>query len=121
MSPVVKLARKLREPLPEKVTTTIFISNLHCSSCVASIQEALDNLRPTPEFIAHSIISHSVVLCHKRSLALEVIVKTIEHAGFEVHSIFQDQPAKHEPVEVRQPHDRDAEWQLSLDRAVSKW
>ncbi|KAF2196979.1 hypothetical protein GQ43DRAFT_356338, partial [Delitschia confertaspora ATCC 74209] len=71
-------------------TTTIFICNLHCPSCVESIQESLSCLRPPPEFVSYSIVSHSVVIRHHPSLAAEVIAETLDTAGFEIHSIFQD-------------------------------
>ncbi|KAF2109498.1 E1-E2 ATPase-domain-containing protein [Lophiotrema nucula] len=112
---------RLRDPYPETVTTTIFISNLHCPSCVDSIQETLISLQPTPEFVSHSIVSHSVVLRHNASLAVADISASLEVAGFEVHSIFQDKKTQSGPVEVRNPHEHDVEWQNSLEQAVLRW
>ncbi|KAF2270451.1 heavy metal translocatin [Lojkania enalia] len=112
---------KLRGSFPEAVTTTIFISNLHCPSCVDSIRESLSALQPAPKFISHSIVSHSVVLRHESSLAVDDISASLEAAGFEIHSIFQDQPADSAAVEVRHPREHDQEWQNSLEQAVSRW
>jgi heavy metal translocating P-type ATPase len=112
---------RLRYAIPDTVTTTIFISNLHCPSCVASIREALNALQPAPEFISHSTVSHSIIIRHKISLAVDAISQVIEVAGFDIHSIFQDEPTAPNPVEVRQPEERNSDWKLSLDQAVSKW
>ncbi|ORX95312.1 hypothetical protein BCR34DRAFT_469179, partial [Clohesyomyces aquaticus] len=107
-------------PLSDAVTTTIFISNLHCPSCVSSIQESLTSLDPAPEFLSHSIISHSVVIRQKPSLAATDISEALELAGFEVHSIFQDR-STFDPVEIQNPGEHDSEWQNSLEHAVSRW
>ncbi|KAF2187058.1 heavy metal translocatin [Zopfia rhizophila CBS 207.26] len=112
---------KLRQPFPEMITTTIFISNLHCPSCVDSIRESLSAIQPSPEFISHSIVSHSVVIRHKPSLAVDAISGSLEVAGFEIHSIFQDKNSYPDPVEVRNPEEHDAEWQNSLEQAVARW
>lgn len=103
------------------VTTTIFISNLHCPSCVEGIQESLQSLTPAPEFVSHSIVSHSVVLRHDKSLAVEDISESLEAAGFEIHSIFQDNKTVYAPVEVRHFEHRGAEWENSLEHAVARW
>ncbi|KAF2650159.1 hypothetical protein K491DRAFT_609408, partial [Lophiostoma macrostomum CBS 122681] len=116
-----KHSARVRNPFPDTVTTTIFISNLHCPSCVDSIQESLSSLQPAPEFVSQSIVSHSVVIRHEQSLALEDISGSLEAAGFEIHSIFQDEDSTAKPVEVRHPEQREAEWQDSLEQAVSKW
>ncbi|KAF2277530.1 uncharacterized protein EI97DRAFT_374662, partial [Westerdykella ornata] len=112
---------KLRDPSPAMVTTTIFISNLHCPSCVASIQEALAALSPAPEFISQSFVSHYVVIRHKASLALDTIRDSLETAGFDIHSIFQNQTSSNDPIEVFGTEPRDPVWKHSLDQAVSKW
>jgi Cu+-exporting ATPase len=111
----------LREPYPVTVTTTLFISNLHCPSCIQSIQESLSALDPAPEFITYSIVSHSILLRHKPSLAVEDISGSLEAAGFDIHSIFQDNTYALDPVEVRNPIQYDADWHSSLEHAVSKW
>ena len=117
-----KNAGKLPQSLEAAtVTTTIFISNLHCSSCIEGIRESLSALDPAPEFISHSIVSHSVVLRHTTALALEDIAGSVDAAGFEIHSIFQDNRTVFAPVEVRRFQGRSAEWESSLEHAVAKW
>lgn len=107
---------------PCRVNTTIFISNLHCPSCVTSIQEALQALDPAPDSISHSIVSHSVTLCHDPSLAVDRISNALELAGFEVHSIFRDSHPVHQPdLSPDDLDDNDAEWERSLEQAVRRW
>jgi Cu+-exporting ATPase len=103
------------------VTTTLFITNLHCPSCIEVIQDSLQGFSPAPEFICYSIVSHSVVLRHTTSLAARVIAATLEAAGFELHSIFQDNKTVLAPVEVCRFDDRSKEWESSLEHAVAKW
>jgi Cu+-exporting ATPase len=111
----------IREPYQVTVTTTLFISNLHCPSCTESIRESLSALDPAPEFITYSIVSHSIVLRHSPSLAVETVSASLEAAGFDIHSIFQDDTSALDPVEVRNPAEHDPDWQSSLEHAVSKW
>ncbi|KAF1969158.1 hypothetical protein BU23DRAFT_378550, partial [Bimuria novae-zelandiae CBS 107.79] len=79
-------------------TTNLFITNLHCPSCIEVIQDSLSGFAPDLEFISHSIVSHSVVLRHSASLAVQDIASTLEAAGFEIHSIFQDNKTVFTPV-----------------------
>ncbi|GME61192.1 ATPase P-type K/Mg/Cd/Cu/Zn/Na/Ca/Na/H-transporter [Neofusicoccum parvum] len=108
---------------PCRVNTTVFISNLHCPSCVHSIEEALSALDPAPESVSHSIVSHSVTLRHDPSLAVEQISSQLELAGFEVHSIFQDAHPVEDPEHALSlpDDDDDAEWEKSLEQAVRRW
>jgi heavy metal translocating P-type ATPase len=73
------------------------------------------------EFVSHSIVSHSVALHHAASLAVEDISASLEEAGFEVHSVFQEQKDSAGTVEVQLPNAEDQIWQNSLEQAVSKW
>ncbi|KAF1912383.1 hypothetical protein BDU57DRAFT_458654, partial [Ampelomyces quisqualis] len=112
---------RLHSPDREATTTTCFISNLHCPSCVEAIRASLCSLGPKPEDIFVSIVSHSVVVRHATFLAIEDISASLEAAGFEIHSIFQDSNAKHDPIEVKSSGQRSKEWHTSLERAVSRW
>ena len=103
------------------VITTIFISNLHCPTCVDSIQQSLSALDPVPELISHSIISHSVVLRHPPGLSASRIAEVLEAAAFEIHSIFQDRPAASGPVEFSGGQPSGPHWQNSLEQSVSRW
>ncbi|EKG22182.1 ATPase P-type K/Mg/Cd/Cu/Zn/Na/Ca/Na/H-transporter [Macrophomina phaseolina MS6] len=105
-----------------RVNTTVFISNLHCPSCVHSIEEALLALTPAPDSVSHSIVSHSVALRHDPTLGPDRIRAALELAGFEVHSIFQDSHPVHPSGPPLDLHDDDdAEWERSLEQAVRRW
>lgn len=112
---------RLRDPQQETITTTFFISNLHCPSCVEAIKISLSALVPTPQNIVVSIVSHSVVVTHSAFLALNTISESLEIFGFEVHSIFQNNKAVQHPVEVKNQETQGKEWHSSLERAVSSW
>ena len=103
------------------VTTTIFISNLHCLSCVDSIEESLRALELPSQSISHSIVSHSIVVHHKASLPVKQISEALELAGFEVHSVFQDQHSFTGPLEGASSGNYSPEWENSLEQAVSRW
>ncbi|KAF1951813.1 heavy metal translocatin [Byssothecium circinans] len=109
------------EDRDDMVTSTIFISNLHCPSCIQGIRESLSGLDPAPEFISFSIVEHSIVLRHSTALALNDIFGSVEAAGFEIHSIFQDSRTALAPVEVCRPEERSTEWESSLEHAVARW
>lgn len=102
-------------------TTTIFISNLHCLSCVDSIEESLRALELPPQSISHSIVSHSIIVRHKASLPVKHISEALELAGFEVHSVFQDQYSFTGPLEGASSGNYSPEWENSLEQAVSRW
>lgn len=102
------------------VTTTLFITNLHCPSCIEVIQDSLGGLTLAPEFVSYSIVSHSVVLRHSTSLAVQDISATLEAAGFEIHSIFQDNKSVFIAEEIRR-NGRNTDWDSSLEHAVARW
>ncbi|KAF1942613.1 copper-transporting P-type ATPase [Clathrospora elynae] len=112
---------RLRDQQQGIITTTCFISNLHCPSCVDGIKASLSALEPGPLEILISIVSHSVVVRHSAFLAVDDISGSLEAAGFEVHSIFQDNQAVYHPVEVRNLEEQSKDWHTSLEHAVSSW
>ncbi|KAI0315980.1 heavy metal translocatin [Amylostereum chailletii] len=65
-------------------TTTVFISNLHCSSCVQTIEETLSCLDPQPTSVQTSIVSQSVTVQHPQQLSYASIKAAIEDAGFDI-------------------------------------
>ncbi|KIJ70588.1 hypothetical protein HYDPIDRAFT_122600 [Hydnomerulius pinastri MD-312] len=65
-------------------TTTIFLSNLHCASCVRTIEEALFSLKPVPTKVDVSIVLQSVTVKHPVGLSLEVMQATLDDAGFDI-------------------------------------
>ncbi|KAI0053619.1 heavy metal translocatin, partial [Auriscalpium vulgare] len=64
--------------------TTVFVSNLHCSSCVQTIDESLQSLSPPPSSIHTSIVSQTVTVHHPPELSSQTIKAAIEDAGFDV-------------------------------------
>ncbi|KAL1730664.1 E1-E2 ATPase-domain-containing protein [Schizophyllum commune] len=65
-------------------TTTVHISNLHCSSCVDAIQECLSVLDPPPLSVEVSIVLQTVRVYHHQALSPTTISQAIEDAGFDV-------------------------------------
>lgn len=106
--------------LPQAVNTTIcFIANLYCTSCVEAIRDCLSALQPAPEDILISIVAHSVVIRHSAFPSLEKIAGALDAAGFEVHSIFQDNRAVYEPH--NDPDDYIQSYSSRLEHTMSKW
>lgn len=107
--------------VPRLRFTTLFISNLHCPSCVTRIEQTLSILTPKPESISISIISHSVTVQHDTHLPREAITTALEVEGFEIHSVFeQDQPTGLGASPTPQEQHR-TEWADDLDRAIKRW
>ncbi|KEQ65003.1 uncharacterized protein M437DRAFT_24174 [Aureobasidium melanogenum CBS 110374] len=101
-------------------TTTFFISNLHCPSCITNIQFCLeDDLNIQASSISHSIIQHSVTVRHDSSISHTTITSSLEKAGFEVYSVA---PANREPTFRPWQHegtDINEDW--GLEQAVQRW
>jgi P-type Cu+ transporter len=64
--------------------TIVFVSNLHCSSCVHTIENAVYSLSPLPTLAQVSIVSQSVAVEHSPKLSTDAIRLAIEEAGFDV-------------------------------------
>ncbi|KAK8168652.1 E1-E2 ATPase-domain-containing protein [Phyllosticta citrichinensis] len=105
---------------PVRKDTTIFISNLHCPSCITSIQESLAGLSPPPSHISHSIVNHCVTVHHDSHLPQDQILKALDLAGFEIHSVFDGATPVNSP-RITSSSDQDPEWASSLDQAVRYW
>ncbi|THW67728.1 heavy metal translocatin [Aureobasidium pullulans] len=100
-------------------TTTFFISNLHCPSCITSIQFCLEDLGIQPTSISHSIIHHSVTIRHNPETSPNTITSSLEKAGFEVFSVAQ---ADREPTfRPWQPEDTGINEDWGLEQAVQRW
>jgi Cu+-exporting ATPase len=121
MSPAAPSPRLRDAAADSTITTTCFISNLHCPSCVDGIQASLSALDPPPQDVFVSIVSHSVVVRHAACLNVDDITVSLEAAGFEIHSVFQDNKAVRNPVEVKNPEGKSNEWHTSFERAVNHW
>ncbi|THH07481.1 hypothetical protein EW145_g3359 [Phellinidium pouzarii] len=66
--------------------TTVLISNLHCSSCVNTIRDALSALSPPPLAINTSIVSQTVAIEHDPALTADDIKAALDEAGFDLVS-----------------------------------
>ncbi|OCH90972.1 hypothetical protein OBBRIDRAFT_695497, partial [Obba rivulosa] len=65
-------------------TTTLFLSNLHCSSCVHTIQETLSGLSPPPLEVDVSIVTQTVTVRHPPELSPIAIKVALDEAGFDI-------------------------------------
>ncbi|KAL4921914.1 E1-E2 ATPase-domain-containing protein [Aspergillus aurantiobrunneus] len=64
--------------------STFFVSNIHCSSCVAHINQVLSETTGVTE-IDVSIFTHEVHVVHARETTPLSIARILTHAAFEVH------------------------------------
>jgi Cu+-exporting ATPase len=87
-------------PLGDRVTN-IHVSNLHCGSCVLTIQHALSRLEPQPLSVEVSVVSQTVTVNHLRALSLDAIQSAIVDAGFDVPQLHDVEPG---PSKRRQTH-----------------
>lgn len=79
----------MSEPQPpfQSRTTTLLADNLHCPSCVATVQETLSALRPAPFSVSTSIVLHEIKVVHPITLSASRIARALEDSGFEIDSI----------------------------------
>lgn len=63
---------------------TILVSNLHCSSCVRTIQDALSHLSPAPTDVHVSVVSQSVSFVSPQGLSRRAVKAALDEAGFDV-------------------------------------
>ncbi|OSS49629.1 hypothetical protein B5807_05926 [Epicoccum nigrum] len=108
-------------PLRTTVTTTCFIVNLHCPSCVEAIRDCLSALQPAPEDVNVSIVAHSVIIRHDPSLQIKAIKEALDTAGFEIHSIFQDNKAVYQSSSDKDLENATKTWSARLEDTVSRW
>ncbi|KAG2118762.1 heavy metal translocatin [Suillus discolor] len=64
--------------------TTVLVYNLHCSSCVSTINQVLFSLSPPPTRVDISIIHQSVTVWHAITILRHTIHAILEDAGFDV-------------------------------------
>ncbi|KAI2736371.1 hypothetical protein DTO013E5_1645 [Penicillium roqueforti] len=67
-------------------TSVFFVSNVHCTSCVAYITEVLSET-PTVENIEVTILTHEVRASHSSAIRPADLVNALIHAAFEVHYV----------------------------------
>ncbi|KAJ3801623.1 E1-E2 ATPase-domain-containing protein [Lentinula aff. detonsa] len=66
--------------------TVVHLSNLHCSSCVQTIERILAQLSPPPSVIETSIVLQSVKVYHDPGLSVAAIRNTLADCAFDVVS-----------------------------------
>ena len=120
MSPRIQTTRP-HDPQRAPVTTTCFIANLHCPSCVGAIHTSLSALQPQPEDIKVSIIAHSVAIRHTPLLPVEELAGALDVAGFEVHNVFQDNKVVYKSPRSDNPGDCNGAWPTKLECPASRW
>ncbi|KAG2077432.1 heavy metal translocatin [Suillus decipiens] len=64
--------------------TTVLVFNLHCSSCVSTINEVLFSLSPPPIRVDISIVHQSVTVEHAFTIPSHTMQSMLEDAGFDV-------------------------------------
>jgi Cu+-exporting ATPase len=69
------------------IITTILIDNLHCPSCVTTVNQILNELSPRPSHISASIVNNTVVVKHPPALESKAITQRLVDAGFEIQSV----------------------------------
>ncbi|OJA14680.1 hypothetical protein AZE42_02396 [Rhizopogon vesiculosus] len=75
--------------------TTILISNLHCDSCVRTINEVLFSLSPPPTRVDVSIIHQSVTVWNVLTTARDTIQSVLEDAGFDISGLRHKGDSEH--------------------------
>lgn len=73
-------------PSDSVITTTILISNLHCSSCSSTIESLLSCLSPAPLDISIGILEHRVTVTHLPGLLPQDIIRVLLEAEFDIDS-----------------------------------
>ncbi|KAL4962335.1 putative copper resistance-associated P-type ATPase [Aspergillus stella-maris] len=90
--------------------STFFVSNVHCSSCVAYINQVLSKVPEVSKSgIDVSIFTHEVHVVHSRRTDPLYLAKVLTHAAFEVHHVTTRTPtgaivADHD-TDTRSPRD----------------
>ncbi|KAI4252737.1 MAG: hypothetical protein L6R42_007855, partial [Xanthoria sp. 1 TBL-2021] len=107
--------------LDQLSTTTFLIPNLHCPSCVSSINTALDRLRPRLFSVSTSILSHFITVTHHVALSPRSISKALEDTAFEVYGTFHDSIPDKDFDRVTLEGKFGADWIQHFERAVERW
>ena len=72
--------------LEERLTTSVLVHNLHCTSCVAHIRATLSGFNPAVQEVDVSIVTHEVHVSHMSSIKVSDLCRALEEAAFEVNS-----------------------------------
>jgi cation transport ATPase len=74
---------------PESRFTTILVNNLHCPSCVSTVNDTLSSLNPPPFSVSVSIVLHEIRVAHPIDLSPSQIVHALEDAAFDIDSVVE--------------------------------
>lgn len=74
----------------QTMETSFLLSNLHCPSCVANIENALFALSPRPLNVSPSIVTSWVTVTHPTDLDICSIQHALTEAGFEICSVTEN-------------------------------
>jgi Cu+-exporting ATPase len=74
-------------PLGGVTTTSFLLSNLHCPSCISTIEDALLRLEPSPLSVSSSIVSSWTTILHGPEPSILTMKDTLEDVGFEIVSL----------------------------------
>lgn len=66
--------------------TTALVSNIHCASCVAFIEDIFSALGPAVQRVEVNILSRQVWIHHQRTVSTSDVCRTLFKAAFEVDS-----------------------------------
>jgi Cu+-exporting ATPase len=105
-------------------TTSLLLSNLHCPSCVSTIEDALSTLDPRPSSVSSSIVSSWVTVQHESSLDPTTIQAALEGAGFEVRSVITNCMKQDPHDDETKEHTKDSlptGEQGLLGRTINEW
>ncbi|KAL4781858.1 E1-E2 ATPase-domain-containing protein [Aspergillus varians] len=78
-------------PTTERHRSTYFVSNVHCSSCVAYINQVLSGITGIGD-VDVSIFTHEVHVVHTRETSPLSIARILSQAAFEVHHVTTRDP-----------------------------
>lgn len=71
------------------IGTTFLVRSVHCPTCTSFVEPLLYDLKPTPKSIVTSVINHTIIVEHDRTLRPRKIAKALADAGYEVDSIIE--------------------------------
>lgn len=65
--------------------TVVLVNNIHCASCVSSVQDVVTGFGNAVHNVEASILSHEVRIQHAKSLSTSDICLALSSAAFEIH------------------------------------
>lgn len=65
--------------------TVVLVNNIHCASCVSSVQDVLAGFGNAVRNVEASVLSHEVRIHHAKSLSISDICAALSSAAFEIH------------------------------------